>query len=63
METGRLQISHSCYFSRNDIRFTALYVKNYLQTVLFQSKTKIDNLIYDLFVIPCLKDDTIHSDY
>ena len=39
-----------------------LHVKDFFQTVLFQSDTKVNGLVYDFAVIPYLENDTVHPD-
>ena len=67
---GNQYIQHSTGFligqdthpERRTFRFANPHTKNLFQAVLFQSDTKINGLIYDLAVIPYLKDDTVHPD-
>ena len=44
-------------------RFTDPHAKDFFQTVLFQSDTKVNGLVYDLSDIPYFKNDAVHPYY
>lgn len=68
---GNQYILHSMGFSngqdthpeRRTFRFADPHTKNLLQSVLFQSNTKVNGLVYDFVVIPYLEDNSVHTNY